>query len=620
MRPTGEPGGDDARPVRSNPNCDETLPLGNTSYHSSLQPSHHTSHYSQRPRIARDGIESEGDVVGDYKLLTRLGSGGFGTVWLAKRVGVFDQMVAIKIVKPGMDSTAVIERFHQEMSILARMDHSHIAKVFNGGETPSGRPYFVMERVDGHPLTRFADEHRLTVEERLRLFLQICDAVQYAHHKDIVHRDLKPSNILVASDGEGGANAKIIDFGIAKALAQPLPCGLLGGEAGQMIGTFEYMSPEQAAGSDDVDGRSDVYALGVILYELLVGATPLDPKQLRKNGREEIQRIIREVEPQTPAQRLESMLAEATESARRTAQRRRTTPARLASHVARELGWIPMKAMAKDRAARYETAGALASDVRAYLAGESVSAVPPSYGYRLRKYVRRHRDPLLVCTTAVVALGSMSLHLATQLTRAQPESSDGLHGMVWVEYDGERAEASLDGYAQDLGATRRELESAVALQSRIIERRQRELDDQKALFDQCDREIKKLGEQGAPPTTPATGMPTAPAANIDHLHERKMRCFAEIDRVTDELRSAEARRAWFWFRLGKSSDAVLAAERIMQDEKSMRREERDLHAEALEFYKAHDAGDRPPATWSLRAPWGGKVVIPPPGRAVAARN
>ncbi|MFM2165252.1 MAG: Serine/threonine-protein kinase PknB [Planctomycetota bacterium] len=581
-RPPGD--GDPAQRARVNA-TDETLPVGNSSFHSASSLSS-----TARLRAVRTDMESEGEVVGDYKLLTRLGSGGFGTVWLAKRVGVFDQMVAIKIVKPGMDSAAVIERFHQEMSLLARMDHQHIAKVFNGGETPSGRPFFVMERVDGQPLTRFCDEHRLTVEERLRIFLQICDAVQYAHHKDIVHRDLKPSNILVASDGEGGANAKVIDFGIAKALGS----GGIAEESGQMIGTFEYMSPEQAAGSDEVDGRSDVYSLGVILYELLIGVTPLDAKELRRNSREEIQRIIRDGTVMHPRERLSGMIAAGGEPARRAAQRRRTTPARLSAHVSRELGWIPMKATAKDPAERYATAEALAEDIRNYLAGEAVSAVPPSGGYRLRKYMRKHRDPLLVCSAAVIALGSMSLHLATKLTHALPETSDGLHGVLWVEYDGARAEALLDEFASDLRSTRRELEGALAVQSKVIERRQRELDDQRALFTECGREIDRLRAEGGEEPS-------------DHLHERKVRAHGEITRLTAELRAAESRHAWFLFRLGRPNEAASTVESILADEKALGREERELHNEALDFYRNHAAGEKPPARWSLRAPWGGKA-------------
>jgi len=588
-RPPGD--GDQAQRARVNA-TDETLPVGNSSVHSASSLSS-----TQRLRAVRTDMESEGEVVGDYKLLTRLGAGGFGTVWLAKRVGVFDQMVAIKIVKPGMDSTAVIERFHQEMSLLARMDHPHIAKVFNGGETSSGRPYFVMERVDGQPLTRYCDEHRLTVDERLRVFLQICDAVQYAHHKDIVHRDLKPSNILVASDGEGGANAKVIDFGIAKALGS----AGIAEETGQMVGTFEYMSPEQAAGSDEVDGRSDVYSLGVILYELLIGVTPLDAKELRRNARDEIQRIILDGTVMHPRERLAGLIASGGDPARRAAQRRRTTPARLSAHVSRELGWIPMKAMAKEPSERYATAEELAQDIRNYLSGEAVAAVPASSGYRLRKYMRKHRDPLLVCSAAVIALGSMSLHLATKLTHALPETSDGLHGVLWVEYDGTRAEAMLDQFASDLGSTRRELEGAAAIQSKVLERRRRELDDQRALFTECMREIDRLRTTGG-------------EAPTDHLHERKVRAHAEITRLAGEVRAAESRHAWFLFRLGRPSEAASMVESILADEKVLGRDERELHAEALDFYRNHAAGEKPPARWSLRAPWGGKAEGPAAAR------
>ncbi len=639
------PFGDGAIPARSG-SSDETLPMGETSGgdHSSVlghsnghshghsHGSHHSTptSWSQRQHAVRDGVESEGDLVGDYKLLTRLGTGGFGTVWLAKRVCDFDQMVAIKVVKPGMDTNSVIERFRQEMQLLALMDHPHIAKVFAAGTTPGGRPFFVMERVDGQPLTRYADEHRLTLEERLRLFLQVCDAVQYAHYKEIVHRDLKPSNILVAPDGNGGANAKVIDFGIAKALARPAHEGGAAAESGQMIGTFEYMSPEQASGSDDIDGRSDVYSLGVILYELLVGAPPLEAKQLRRNTRAEIQRIIREQAPQTPSERLAALIAAGGDAARRNAQLRRSTPARLASVIGRELGWIPMKAMRKDREARYATPQALAEDVRSFLAGDAVAAVPPTPGYRLRKLVRTHRLAMTMSGFALVAVASMVFQMVATNTRAEMYADDGVHCWFRVA-KGDMPEFILDRTAQDPRVTEQALRSAESNQRAIVESLLRERDHE---YERLSTYNKRLaprasegaagGEREAGSASAAAGAAAAGAAadpsagdapageppeQVEELYRLKRVCLDEINVVERELAAAYARHAWFLFWLGQPAEALAAQRLAAPDESKLTRAQRELHSEALDFYENHVPGDQPPATWSLAAPWGGKVTL-----------
>jgi len=661
------PFGDGAIPARSG-SSDETLPMGDTvgggsgsgvaGEHSSVHghssghshgsyPSTPTS-WSQRQHAVRDGVESEGDIVGDYKLLTRLGTGGFGTVWLAKRICDFDQMVAIKVVKPGMDTNSVIERFRQEMQLLALMDHPHIAKVFAAGTTPGGRPFFVMERVDGQPLTRYADEHRLTLEERLRLFLQVCDAVQYAHYKEIVHRDLKPSNILVAPDGNGGANAKVIDFGIAKALARPAHDGGAAAESGQMIGTFEYMSPEQANGSDDIDGRSDVYSLGVILYELLVGAPPLEAKQLRRNTRAEIQRIIREQAPQTPSERLASLIAAGGDAARRNAQLRRSTPARLASVIGRELGWIPMKAMSKDRDARYATPQALAEDVRSFLAGDTVSAVPPTPAYRVRKLVRTHRLAMTMSGFALVAVASMVFQMVATSSRAEMYADDGVHAWFRVA-KGDMPELILDRTAQDPRVGEQALRSAESNQRAIIESLLRERDHEYERLSTYNKRLAPRAGQapgepradaaaggaaqgagvqaaasnaasgvssGESPNTASNSPATAGIATgnespeqIEELYRLKRVCLDEIASVERDLAAAYARHAWFLFWLGQPAEAIASQRLAAPDESKLTRAQRELHAEAIDFYENHAPGDQPPATWSLTAPWGGKVML-----------
>jgi serine/threonine protein kinase len=348
--------------------------------------------------------DKSGDRVGNYTLLEKIGSGGFGVVWRAERREPFVQQVAVKLLRPGMDSESVLARFEQERQSLALMDHPNIAKVIDGGITEGGRNYFVMELVKGEPITKFCDRHRLPIERRLELFAQACDAIQHAHMKGIIHRDLKPGNILAAmgeADGAEGfsARVKIIDFGVAKATARPLTERQLFTELGQMIGTPEYMSPEQADGGMDVDTRTDIYALGVVLYELLVGATPFDAKSLRSAGLAAIHRIIRDSEPPKPSDRLRAMTAATTSpdtpSAVTVAQERGTKSQTLMTRLREELEWLPMKAMRKERGERYRSAAEFADDIRNYLGGKPLIAGPESAAYRTRKFVRRHRAAVL---------------------------------------------------------------------------------------------------------------------------------------------------------------------------------------------------------------------------------
>jgi serine/threonine protein kinase/tetratricopeptide (TPR) repeat protein len=334
--------------------------------------------------------EGPGTVIGPYKLLEQIGEGGFGVVFMAEQQEPLRRKVALKVVKPGMDTRQVVARFEAERQALALMDHPNIARVFDGGETASGRPYFVMELVRGFPITAFCDQNQLTPRRRLELFLSVCQAVQHAHQKGIIHRDLKPANILVTLH-DGVPVVKVIDFGIAKALGQQLTDKTLFTNFAQLIGTPLYMSPEQAEMSGlDVDTRSDVYSLGVLLYELLTGTTPFDRERLRTAGYDEIRRIIREEEPPRPSKRLSTL----TKTLTAVSAQRATDPKRLRQMFRGELDWIVMRALEKDRNRRYESASAFAADVRRHLDDEPVLACPPSAGYRLRKFVRRNKAVL----------------------------------------------------------------------------------------------------------------------------------------------------------------------------------------------------------------------------------
>ncbi len=370
--------------------------------------------------LGKPGIEKPGVQIGPYKLLQQIGEGGMGVVYMAEQKEPVKRSVAQKIIKPGMDTRQVIARFEAERQALAMMDHPNIAKVLDAGATESGRPYFVMELVNGLPVTQYCDEQHLTPAERLELFVPICKAVQHAHQKGIIHRDLKPSNVLVALY-DGQAVPKVIDFGVAKATSHTLTEKTMFTQLGQIVGTLEYMSPEQAQRNQlDVDTRSDIYSLGVVLYELLTGEIPFDRKRLRSAAFDEVLRMIREEDPSKPSTKVSNSQALPSIAANR-----RMEPSRLGKMIRGELDWIVMRAMEKDRARRYETASEFAEDVENYLAGDAVEACPPSASYRLQKFVRRNVPAIATATfvaTALVAGTALSVWQSGVARRAAAEA------------------------------------------------------------------------------------------------------------------------------------------------------------------------------------------------------
>jgi eukaryotic-like serine/threonine-protein kinase len=363
--------------------------------------------------------EAPGTIIGPYKLLEQIGEGGFGVVFMAEQMQPVRRKVALKVIKPGMDTRQVIARFEAERQALALMEHPNIARVLDAGTTAepdasarasaetlayasgsAGRPYFVMELVRGPSMTDYCDQHNLPVRERLELFVDVCQAVQHAHQKGIIHRDIKPSNVLVTLH-DGKPVVKVIDFGIAKAMGQQLTEKTLFTNFAQMIGTPLYMSPGQAEMSGlDVDTRSDIYSLGVLLYELLTGTTPFDKERLKTASFDEIRRIIREEEPPKPSTRM-STVGQAASTA---SEKRGSDPRKLSRLFRGELDWIVMKALEKNRNRRYDTASALAADVQRYLHDEPVLACPPSAWYRWRKFTRRHKAGLGIATAAALVL------------------------------------------------------------------------------------------------------------------------------------------------------------------------------------------------------------------------
>ncbi|HXY33374.1 MAG TPA: serine/threonine-protein kinase [Planctomycetaceae bacterium] len=360
-------------------------------------------------------------IAGRYRLLEEIGEGGMGTVWAAEQLQPVRRRVAIKLIKPGMDSRQVLSRFEVERQALALMEHPNIAKVLDGGVTDQGHPYFVMEYVKGMPITDYCDRARVTIEERLKLFMQVCQAVQHAHQKGIIHRDLKPSNILVCLY-DGRPVPKVIDFGLAKAINQPLTEHTLYTAHGVMVGTPLYMSPEQAEFNNlDIDTRSDIYSLGVVLYELLTGTTPLDRQRIKSAIGQEIVRLIKEEEPSKPSTKLSG-----SGSLPSVAAQRNLEPAQLTRLVRGDLDWIVMKSLEKDRNRRYTTTGAFAEDIERYLRNETITARPPSTSYRLKKLVQRNRAAVLTAVAMAVALIAGTAVATWQAMRATRAEKDAL--------------------------------------------------------------------------------------------------------------------------------------------------------------------------------------------------
>jgi serine/threonine protein kinase/tetratricopeptide (TPR) repeat protein len=390
-----------------------------------------------RDLLGASAAEGPDTRVGPYKLQRPIGAGGMGTVFLAEQTEPLQRQVAVKVIRPGMGSHQVLARFEQERQALALMDHPHIAKVLDAGTTENNRPYFVMELIDGVPLIKYCDRARLSVRQRLELFVPVCQAVQHAHQKGIIHRDLKPSNVLVTLY-DGKAVPKVIDFGIAKATGQKLTERALETQVGSVVGTLEYMSPEQAEpGQPDVDTRSDIYSLGVLLYELLTGGTPLRAERLRGVALLDALRAVREEEPARPSTRLDT-----TEELPTVAANRGTEPRRLVGLVRGELDWIVMKCLEKDRARRYESADALARDLGRYLNLEPVEACPPSASYRLRKFARRNRKLLLAAGAFVLLLTAGVVASAWQAVRATAAEGQALAARDGEAEQRRRAEKS----------------------------------------------------------------------------------------------------------------------------------------------------------------------------------
>jgi WD40 repeat protein/serine/threonine protein kinase len=430
-------------------------------------------------------IEGPGTKIGHYELMELIGEGGMGLVYLAEQKEPVKRRVALKIIKPGMDSRQVIARFEAERQVLALLDHPNIAHVFDAGTTEAGRPYFVMEYVKGMSITRYCDKNKLNIEQRLKLFRQVCEAVQHAHQKGIIHRDIKPSNILVSVQNDE-AVPKIIDFGIAKAITQPIIETTFYTRQGELLGTPEYMSPEQVdIAAQDIDTRSDVYALGVLLYVLLTGMLPFDRKSLEKASFEELQRTIREQEPPHPSTRLTSLGQEA----KRIAESRDTQVVTLARRLQRELEWIPMKAMRKDRTRRYQSVSELADDVRNYLNGLPLIAGPETAVYRARKFVRKHAGSVTMVALIVVAVVIGLVVSIVMGCRAEQARQQEMSARMEAE-QAQKAAQEQRKVAEDNAAEYRNLSYIHGIALADMKYRERNLHSARKLLESCPEGLR----------------------------------------------------------------------------------------------------------------------------------
>jgi serine/threonine protein kinase/tetratricopeptide (TPR) repeat protein len=465
-------------------------------------------------------------IAGKYKLVEEIGEGGMGSVYMAQQIEPVKRAVAVKVIKAGMDSKAVLARFEAERQALAMMDHSNIAKVLDAGTTEGGRPFFVMELVKGVPITQFCDQRKLTPPQRLELIVPVCEAIQHAHQKGIIHRDIKPSNVLVALYDDRPV-PKVIDFGMAKATGQALTDKTLMTGFGAVVGTPEYMSPEQANLNNlDIDTRSDVYSLGVLLYELLTGSTPVDRKSLAKAALLEVLRIVREVEAPRPSARLSTI-----DTLANVAANRGTEPAKLSKLMKGELDWVVLKALEKDRTRRYETASGLARDIQRYLADEVVEARPPSTGYRLRKFARKNRAALTTAAAIAVLLVAGSAVATWQAIRATRAEAQSRLDRDRAEESFRQARTAVDDYFTEVSDSK--LLNVPGLQPLRKDLLERALEYYQSFIEQ------RGGDHYVRAELAATNYRAAWITQAVGSHERAVDLYRKALSIYDELTSAE---------------------------------------------------------------------------------